>query len=247
MLKQRLKKGEYVLGTWCEIPSPVTINIMAKAGLDFVIIDMEHGAMDYKIAQEMIMAAEAEGCEAIVRVPFNDESSILRALDIGATGIIVPQIESREERDKVIKSSKFAPIGNRGFNPYIRSGSYNGGNLNYVKEQNERVIVGIIIEGKNGIENLEEIISHPEIDVVYIGTYDLSVVLGVPGDINNKLVQDILSEMVIKINEKGKSAGCMIHNLDDLKNFKELGIKFITYKTDTAIMYDSFNRMKKEI
>jgi 2-keto-3-deoxy-L-rhamnonate aldolase RhmA len=82
MLKDELKKGSFVLGTWCDLPSPSIVNVLTRAGLDFVIVDLEHGPMDYKIAQEMIMAAECEGKEALIRVSHLCESEILRALDI---------------------------------------------------------------------------------------------------------------------------------------------------------------------
>ena len=140
MIKQQMKAGKFVLGTWCVLPSASVINVIAKAGLDFVIIDMEHGPMDYKIAQEMIMAAESEGCEAIIRVPRNDESDILRALDIGASGIIVPHIENIADRKNAVSHSKFSPVGNRGFNPYVRAGQYHGVTGAYFDEQNKRIL-----------------------------------------------------------------------------------------------------------
>jgi len=244
MIKRLLKEGKFVIGTWCELPSPAVINVIAKAGLDFVIIDMEHGAMDYKIAQEMIMAAECENCETIIRVSRNDESDILRALDIGASGILVPHIESVRDKDKVVSYSKFSPLGKRGFNPYIRAGSYRSVASNYFSEQNKKNMLGLLLEGVNALKNLENIISDSEIDVVYIGTYDLSVSLGVPGDVTNKKVISSLEKAVDKIRKNGKSAGCMIHNTDDLKRFKEIGIQFITYKVDTAIIYDSYSKIK---
>jgi 4-hydroxy-2-oxoheptanedioate aldolase len=247
MIKQKMKDGKFVLGTWCVLPSASVINVIAKAGLDFVIIDMEHGPMDYKTAQEMIMAAESEGCEAIIRVPRNDESDTLRALDIGASGIIVPHIENVGDRRNAVSYSKFSPVGNRGFNPYIRAGQYHGVSHTYFEEQNKRILLCIILEGINALKNLEHIISDPEIDAVYIGTYDLSVALGVPGDVSNKKVIKALEASVIRIRDKGKSAGCMVHNVDDLKRFKEIGIQFITYKVDTAIIYESFSEMKREL
>ncbi|MCP3924073.1 MAG: aldolase [Desulfobacterales bacterium] len=247
MIKDMLKNGKRIIGTWCEIPSAMVINVISKAGMDFVIIDMEHGVMDYKIAQEMVMAAEAEDCEAIIRVPENNESSILRALDTGSSGIIVPHVSSKEDVDNIVMYSKFCPEGNRGYNPYIRSGDYHGGNNDYFEGQNKKIIIAIIIEGKEGLENLDEILLNKHIDVVYIGTYDLSISLGVPGEVKNKKVINTLVEVVKKINDKGKAAGCMVHTSDDLNDFKNMGINFITFKTDTAIIYDSFKKMKKEL
>lgn len=247
MIKQKLKEGKFVLGTWCVLPSPSVVNILAKSELDFVIIDMEHGAIDYKIAQEMIMAAESDGCEAIIRVARNDESDILKALDIDPAGIIVPHIENIEDCNKVVTFSKFAPIGNRGFNPYVRAGSYHGVSHTFFDEQNKKVLLCIIVEGINGLNNLDQIISNTEIDVVYIGTYDLSVALGVPGDVKTPKVINALESAVKTIRSKGKCAGCLAHNVNDLRYFKKIGVQFITYKVESGIIYQSFNKIKREI
>ena len=247
MLKQKLKNGETVLGTWCELPSASVSNVIAKSGFDFLIIDMEHSTMDYKIAQQMVMAAEADDCEAIIRVSRNDESDILRALDTGALGIIVPHIESVDDGKKAVWCSKFSPLGKRSYNPYIRAGAYHVQDKDFFNKQNEKTLLAIILEGVNGLKNLEKIAAIPEIDVIYIGVYDLSVALGVPGDVKNKKVINALEDAVTKIKKKGKSVGGMIHNVDELKRFKEIGIQFIAYKVDTAIIYESFNTMREEL
>jgi 4-hydroxy-2-oxoheptanedioate aldolase len=246
VLKEALKDGSFVLGTWCDLPCPAVVSVLTKAKLDFVIIDMEHGPMDYKTAQEMDMAARCEGGEALIRVPRLDRSDILRALDTGVSGIIVPHIEDVEDRKKAVAYSKFPPTGERGFNPYVRCGGYHMASPNYFNEQNENTIVGLILEGVAALRNLEAIIDDPEIDLVYIGTYDLSVALELSGNVQHPKVLRELERAVAKIRKAKKSAGCMIHNISDLKKFKELGIQFITYKVDSAIIYDAFSAMKRE-
>ncbi len=246
MLKESLKKGKFVLGTWCDLPSSAVVNVLAKAKLDFVIIDLEHGPMDYKMAQDMVMAAECEGAEALVRVPRLDESDILRALDIGATGVIVPHIESVEDRKKAVTYSKFLPQGKRGFNPYVRCGGYSQATREYFNDQNNRVILGLILEGVAALNDLESIIDSPEVDLVYIGAYDLSVALGFPGEVNHPEVLKELEKAVKKIIKAKKSAGCMIHNSSDLKKFKEMGVQFMAYKVDSAIIYDAVSQIKGE-
>ncbi|MFA4980525.1 MAG: aldolase/citrate lyase family protein [Sphingobacterium sp.] len=238
-IKERLNQSDFVYGTWCLIPSPEVINILAKAGLDFVLIDMEHGAADYVKAQLMIMAAEAEDCEAIIRVADNDEASILRALDIGASGVIVPHIESVEDREKAISYMKYPPLGVRGFSPYTRAGGYTSKKKHTVQE-NERILTGIIIEGKSGIKDIGKIIDDPQLDIVYIGTYDLSVSIGVPGDVSHPSVREILITCVDEIRRQGKFAGCLFHNGDELDFFKEIGIQFLAYKVDSKVLYDGF-------
>ena len=246
MLKNDLKEGLFVLGTWCDLPSPAVVNVLSKAGLDFVIIDMEHGPMDYKIAQEMVMAAECEGSEALIRVPRLDESDVLRALDTGVSGIIVPHIETVKDREKVVFFSKFPPMGIRGYNPYIRCGEYHKPGPDYFHKQNKRIVLGLILEGDAALKDLEAIIDDPEIDLVYIGTYDLSLALGLAGDVQHPIVLNELEKAVTKIRKAKKSAGCMIHNTQDLEKFWDMGIQFITYKVDSAIIYDIVAEMKRE-
>lgn len=247
MLKESLKNGSFAIGTWCDLPSPAVINVLSKAGLDFVIIDMEHGPMDFKVAQEMAFAAESEGKEALIRVPRLDESDILRALDSGASGIIVPHIETVKDRENVIKFSKYPPSGNRGFNPYVRCGGYKRPEKDYCDVQNKNNLIGLMLEGRQALNDLERIIDDPGVDIVYIGTYDLSVALGLGGDISHPDVIKQLESAVSKIKKAGKIAGCMIHDSAGLKRFKELGIQFICYKVDSAMIHDAVSGIIQEL
>lgn len=244
LLKDKLTAGKTVLGTWCEIPSPEFINVLAKGGLDFVIIDMEHGACDYEQAGKMVMAAQVEGCCPIIRVPVNSESAILRALEIDAEGVIVPHIESAEERKKVIDAIKFAPIGNRSLNPYVRAGGYRSV-PDFTKEQNKQTLSAILIESLQGINDIEQIIDDDYLDIVYMGSYDISIALGVPGETKHPKVIDVLRKMTRAIVRRRKIAACMFHTSDDLRFFKKIGVKVLCYKVDTAIVFDEIQRVKK--
>lgn len=243
-LKEKLAQGKNVFGTWCELPSPEVVNVLSKAGLDFVIIDMEHGPMDFEQAGQMVMAAQAEGCCPLVRVSRNDESDILRALEIGSSGILVPHISSVADRINVVRYAKFAPVGNRSFNPYTRAGGY-GARPFDLNMQNNDLLTAIMIEDKNGIMMLKEIISDVNIDMVYIGAYDLSVALGVSGDTNNEKVLTELENMVKIIRSAGKSVGCMFHSEKELEFYKNIGVQFLCYKVDTSVIFDEFLKIKK--
>ena len=242
--KAKLYSGKVVLGTWCEIPSPEFINVLAKAGMDFVIIDMEHGAMDYTIAGQMVMAAEVEGCGSIIRVPDNTESAILRALEVAPDGVIVPHIQSIKERKQAIASMKFPPYGNRSLNPFVRAGNYHVTH-NFTKEQNEKTVAAILVEGISGIRDIEKIASDPMLDVIYMGSYDISLALGCPGETNNPKVIATLKKMTKVITRKNKIAGCMFHDKTDLAFFKEIGVNFLCYKVDTSIVFDEITQIKK--
>lgn len=239
--KNKLKKGGFVVGTWCEIPSPELINVLAKAGLDFVIIDMEHGTMDYTMAGRMVIAAEVEGCNPLIRVPRNDRSNILRALEVSPKGIIVPHIETVLDRENAINFIKFPPKGKRSLNPYTRSGGYRVVKGS-TKDQNNEILSCLMIEGEKGISSAEEIIDNSEVDLIYIGTYDISLALGVPGDTKNPRVIKILEELTELIRKKNKIVGCLFHTEEEFKFFKKIGIQFLCYKVDTGVIFNAFRR-----
>lgn len=245
-LKNKLYSGKTVLGTWCEIPSPEFINVLAKAGLDFVIIDMEHGAMDYEMAGKMVMAAEVEGCSPIIRVPMNNESAILRALEVAPEGVIVPHVETAKERKKVIDAIKFPPIGIRSLNPYVRAGGYRS-TPNFTNEQNQKTLSAILVESLLGIENIDSIVDDDDLDVIYMGSYDISVALGVPGDTKHPKVVTALKKLTKAITKRKKTAACLFHNQDDLQFFKKIGVRFLCYKVDTAIVFDEVAKVRKLI
>ena len=241
-LRARGKNKELLMGTWCIIPSEHVISVIAKAGLDFVLIDMEHGSADYQNIARMIMAANAEGCEAVVRVSVNDESQILKALDLGASGIIVPHIESVTDRQKALSFMKYPPVGIRGYSPYTRAGGYSV-RKDHAVHANEGIMSGIIIESMAAVENLEDIIDDPELDIVYLGAYDLSVSLGIPGDVRNEKIIKIIEDCTKKILAHGKIAGGLFNSEEDLDFFKSIGIRFACYGVDTSILYKGFNSM----
>lgn len=244
-LKKKLAKGESVVGTWCEIPSPEVINILAKAGLNFVIIDMEHGAMDFSLASNMVISAEAEDCFPLIRVAKNDDSDILRALEIAPEGIIVPHIETLEDREKTVRYAKFPPIGDRSLNPYTRAGGYHS-SKNFTTSQNENSFIGLIIEGNAGIQNIDKIIDDEYVDLVYVGTYDISSMLGIPGDTKNPLVFDSLAKIAKRARAKKKAVGCLFHDLQEMVLFQKIGIQFLCYKVDTSIIYDDIYKIMQK-
>lgn len=232
---------EYQIGTWAEIPTPYVAHIMAKAGFDFSIIDMEHGVIDFTMAQNMIFAAHSERKQAYIRVPTIDEAWILRSLDMGCDGMIFPQVSGVEQIKKIIKYSCFPPKGERGFNPYITAGGYSAVPADYFSAENKRIQLGIILEGKEAFERLDDILKFDEIDILYIGQYDLSVALGIPGQIENPELLNLMDNAVKKINAAGRKAGCMVHSVNDAKKTIEQGFNFVVYKVDSGILFNDVN------
>lgn len=236
MIYSHSSQKEYLLGTWAEIPSPYVSHVMLTAGFDFSIIDMEHGITDFETTQNMIFAAHSLNKKAYVRVPAIEESWTLRVLDMGCDGIIFPQVSTEQNIKDIIKISRFSPIGERGFNPYITAGGYGKVSDSYYSTENERIQLGVILEGKEVFDNIDNILKYEEIGIVYIGQYDLSMALGIPGKVNDPLVVDLMETAVKKIRKSGKYAGCMVHSADEAKQVMGQGFNYIVYQVDTGIL-----------
>jgi 4-hydroxy-2-oxoheptanedioate aldolase len=232
---------DIALGTWSEIPSSYSTHIMAHAGLDFQIIDMEHGIISYETAENMCFAAHSEKKDIYLRVPAIDESYILRALDMNIDGIIFPHVNSMDQINKIKSFCKFPPFGDRGFNPYITVGGYTGVPKDFFDKENSHVKIGIILEDKSAFDNIDSLLSANLVDIFYIGQYDLSVSLNIPGEVNNPILINMMKQIVTKIRAKGKKAGCMVHSVDEAKIYINFGFNFIVYKVDSGLLFSCIN------
>ena len=238
-LKEVLKEGKNVFGPFMKFTDPAAVEIMGFAGFDFVIIDAEHGPISMQSAQNMIRAAETVNITPIIRVSSNDEALILRALDIGAQGIEIPQINSKSQAIKAVKSVKYSPQGERGVCRYVRASNYSSmDKFKYFKSANEESMIITHIEGVEGINNLDEILSVPGIDVIFIGPYDLSQSLGIQGQVNNSLVVEKMKEVVLKCKQSKIAVGSFADDIQTAKKWISLGIQYMSFSVDVGILYD---------
>jgi len=195
-------------------------------------------------AENMIRAAHLANMSAVVRVGENNPNMISRALDIGADAVEIPQISTKEDALNAVKASKFSPLGERGVCRYVRAAKYSSMDKSeYFKYANENTLVIIHIEGMEGIENLDKILEVDGIDVIFIGPYDLSQSLGIPGDVNNIKVEEKMKEVVNKASAKGKIVGTFVDDIESAKKWKSLGIQYMSYAVDVGIIYDSFKKI----
>jgi 4-hydroxy-2-oxoheptanedioate aldolase len=194
VMKAKLKTGApvigfQIMGNWAEI-----VEIVGLLGSDFVFLDGEHGALGLPEIASLVRAAECVGITPIARVPRNAPDVILRYLDIGVQGIIVPNVNSREEAERAVKAVKYYPLGERGCG-YGHSMDYSLKQpfAEHVKEANRETMVITQCEAKEGLDNLEEIVKVPGIDIIFIGPGDLSQSLGVPGQLDHPSVQEAIA------------------------------------------------------
>jgi 4-hydroxy-2-oxoheptanedioate aldolase len=174
-VKQQLRQGIPQIGAWLSVPSSFSAEIMANQGFDWLCIDTQHGAIDFSTAFPMIQAISNTQTIPFVRVPWNEPSIIMKYLDAGAYGIIVPMIETKEDAERAVWATRYPPQGMRSSGPF-RAPLYAG--QDYLEHSNEEVLLVVMIETPKALENLDAIASVPGIDVLYIGPSDLSQALG---------------------------------------------------------------------
>ncbi|KAB7706222.1 siderophore biosynthesis protein SbnG [Bacillus aerolatus] len=179
-VKMMIQNNETVFGLFCSIPNPLIIEMIGHAGYDFVIIDTEHAAINPETVENMIRAAEVVGLTPFVRVSENSNGAILRALDAGAKGVIVPHVRAKLDAEQAVYASRYYPLGMRSLNGG-RPASFGKDDLTkYIERANEEIMVILMIEDQEGIENLDEILSVKGVDMVLEGAADLSQSLGIP-------------------------------------------------------------------
>ena len=171
------------LGAWLSIPSAFSAEVMAHQGLDWLCVDMQHGLIDYETALTMLQAISTTPTTPFARVPWNDPGMIMKMLDAGAYGVIVPLVNSRAEAEAAVAACRYPPQGIRSFGP-VRAVYYAG--FDYFAHANQEVCCIPQIETTTAVDNLDEILSVTGVDAVYIGPMDLSISLGLPPQMDSE-------------------------------------------------------------
>jgi len=242
-IKKKLLSGRPVLGTWNTLSSPLLTETLAQSGLDFQIIDLEHGPFILDKIHLHVSACEgSENCSPLVRIPSNQDWMALQALDQGAHGLVVPHIDNSNDCKKFLNSVKYHPLGQRGFTPFSKAGGFNNNNTSdYLNYANDSLLSVIIIESKEGLANIDEIAEIDGIDVVYFGAFDISQALGYPGQVMHPKVLKAIQKGAEIISNKGKFPGGFVpQSKDDIKWLLDIGMRFITYEVDSSLMYSHF-------
>ena len=247
-LKRKLQEGASVIGTWSSLSSANVINVLGTTELDFVVIDMEHGSMSFETVENMVRAAEASEISPIVRVWDDHEQTLLRALETGARSVMIPHISSPEKAEKVAKCCKYFPEGNRGLSPYTRVHDFtHEGIAESLQRENLETFVGILVEGQEGLNNLEEIVKVRGIDLIYLGLFDICQSIGLPGQLNHPKVLDEIKRCQGLIQSNGIIAGSMSINAEYIEMLRKLDFKFIAYLNDAAALKTHFEEILNKL
>ncbi|MDP3150319.1 MAG: aldolase/citrate lyase family protein [Ignavibacteria bacterium] len=243
LLKEKLKNRELTIGSWITIGHPAIPEILAQAGFEWLVIDIEHTTIDLAMVQILISTIQAQGIAALVRVSKNEEVVIKRVLDSGADGIIVPMVNTVEDAQKAVAFAKYPPEGKRGVG-LARAQQYGAGFDSYKLWVKEKLIVIAQIEHIDAVNNLEEIIKVKGIDGTIIGPYDLSGSLGIPGEYNDLKVVKALDRYKITCRNSNMSMGYHVidPNYQSLKEKINEGYNFIAFSTDFLFMGTKSNQ-----
>ena len=246
-LKERLKSGEVVLGPFVNLASPALIEIAATAGFDFVILDTEHGPLDVATCEDLCRVADSVGISPVVRVRENDAAQILRALDVGAAGAQVPQICTRADAEAVVRAGKYAPLGMRGLSPYTRASWYSAHGTRVTDRLNDLSMLLVHVEGMEGINNLDQILSVQGIDVIFLGPYDLSQSLGIPGQVDDPRLVDHMRKASRRIRDAGLSVGTFADGPEAARRWIDAGVQYVSLSVDTGIYLKACREIVKAV
>lgn len=224
-LKKQLQLGETVFGLFCSIPHPTLVEMIAAAEYDFVIIDTEHVLINPETLENMLRAADASGITALVRVPDAAPNTILRVLDAGAQGVVIPHVRTREETQAAVRASRYHPQGLRSLNGGRPADFAKLDLPSYLDYANEQIMVVPMIENREGVANIADIASVPGVDMILEGAADLSQSYGVPWQTRSEIVQNALENVARASRERGVPYCAIPRATEDLTMWQERGVR----------------------
>jgi 2-dehydro-3-deoxyglucarate aldolase len=240
LLKQRLQNKELTIGSWITIGNTTIAEILANAGFDWLVVDLEHTTISLDQAGELIRTISLSGVPSLVRLTNNDANQIKRVMDAGAEGIIVPMVNNEGDAIKAVAATRYPPLGVRGVG-LARAQRYGAAFKEYLSWQEDKgsgPVVVVQIEHIDAVENLEKILNVDGVDAFIIGPYDLSCSMGIPGEFNNPKFKEIMN-VIIKVGNK-LNAISGLHvvepDIDKLNDAINTGYKFIAYSVDIRML-----------
>jgi len=239
-LKQKLKNNQLTIGSWIMIGHPISVEVMALAGFEWLVIDIEHTSINLETTQNLITTIQANGIKALVRVSKNEEVVIKKILDMGADGIIVPMVNSKEDAIQAVNYAKYPPVGKRGVGLY-RATKYGTKFEEYKKWVDEELVIIAQIEHINAVNNIDEILQVEGIDGTIIGPYDLSGSMGYPGEFERDDVRNAVNKVLDKCKEYNIPSGFHVVDTDPSKLQEKInqGCTFLAYGIDYFFMRDN--------
>ena len=241
MKRSTLQQAAPLNGIWRIIPSSQITEILALAGMEFQILDREHGAYDYDSLLADITACQLHGCVPFVRVRGTDGIEVQRCLDLGAEGLVFPQLGNLAEFETAALMMDHAPTGTRGFNPFVRA--YDYGSKAGKASSSEPPLFIPIVEKLSAVDDLDRILKIDRIDIVYIGSYDLSAELGCPGKMDDPRMVEVTARIIDACKANGKAIGHIALNKTGALSLVERGVQAIVHGVESHRIFEGFEGM----
>jgi 4-hydroxy-2-oxoheptanedioate aldolase len=236
LFKKALREGRTQIGFWQALANPISVEISAGAGFDWLLFDGEHGPNDVPTLLSQLQAAAAYPVHPIGRVPIGDTTIIKQYLDIGFQSLLVPIVETAEHAALLARAVRYPPHGIRGVGTgVIRASGYNR-NANYVHEADAEICLLVQVETRKGLDNLAAIAATEGVDGVFIGPADLSAALGYRGQPNHPDVRKAIEEAGQIIKSAGKAAGILMADETLARHYLEQGFTFVAVGTDVGLL-----------
>jgi 4-hydroxy-2-oxoheptanedioate aldolase len=235
-MRRKLDAGKAVFGTFFKFESPNLIELIGRAGFDFVIVDAEHASFTHAGIENMVRAAELVGMSTMVRTPDAGETHILHALDSGASGVQVPALRTAEDVRQVIRRAKYYPVGERGWARACRAADYGFPTAaGYVDYANRYSTICVHVENGDMVEAIDEICAIQHLDVLFVGAGDLSQSLGHPGETDHPDVLAAVDRTIEAALAHGKHVGAVASSAKELERFVARGLRYIAWQSDMTM------------
>lgn len=247
-MRGKLDEAKVVHGLFAGLSEPALVEMMGYSGLDYVILDSEHSANTTEQIGQLIRAAQIGGLTSLVRVTRNKTELILRALDMGAGGILVPQVNSADEAAAAVRSARYAPQGERGIAGVVRAARYGFIPLQeYIGGNNRETVVLTQVEHIDAVRNLDAILAVEGLDGIFVGPTDLSQSMGCTGQFDNPELRRTIHEVIEKTRRTAKWAGIFCLNAADAEYWRKAGAQILAIGTDSMLFAGALRRLQKEL
>ena len=235
-LRKRVLAGEVLAGTFCNLGSPITTEIAGRAGFDWLLLDLEHGAGDQSELMHQLQAAGAADTPALVRIAWNEPWRFKRVLDAGAAGVMVPWVSTPEEARAAAQATRYFPDGVRGAATLIRANGFSRNRDEYLAAANDNLLTVVQIETRQAVDNAAAIAAVDGVDVLFVGPFDLSIGLGIGGNFDHPRFTAALEQVVAGARAAGKAAGILLQRPDQVAATVKRGFSFIAIGSDAGLV-----------
>lgn len=244
-LRKRIQAGELVLGTILSLNSPDVAEILSGIGFDWLFIDAEHSTLDPHHLQA-IFQTTGDSIPCVVRLPALDEIAVKKTLDAGATGLIVPQVNTSEQVEQLVDWGRYHPAGSRGLG-FGRAQGYGLKVGEYLETANESILLAVQAESAKAVQNIQAIVKVAGLDAVLIGPYDLSASMGLPGQIEHPDVQDAIQHVAATCFDAGMPIGIFGITAEAVQTYIAQGFRFIVCGVDTIMLGDAASQLLQRL